>query len=217
MNSEGDSSSSGLFADLPDRILAELRAAAVRRAVPRNVMLFLQGDPGTSLYEVVSGKLKAFVDDERGNQVILNVIGPGEYFGELALIDGGPRSASVVTLTDTTLDVISQEHFQRFLEHHPEAAVAVSRALVFRIRALTDSVRDMALLDVYGRIVSKLQKLAEGRERIIHPRPTHQELASMVGSSREMVSRIMRELITGGYVEQASNALYLKRPLPPGW
>ncbi len=206
-----------LFSDLPEPMVAELRPLAVRRMVPRNVMLFLQGDPGSSLYIVESGKLKAFVDDKRGNQVILNVIGPGEYFGELSLIDGGPRSASVVTLTDSTLSVIGQEPFQQFLSQHPVAALAVSRALVSRIRSLTDSVRDMALLDVYGRVVSKLRKLAEGEENVIHPRPTHQELASMVGSSREMVSRIMRELITGGYVEQASTALYLKRPLPPGW
>ncbi len=206
-----------LFQDLPSPLLGEIGELVVRRHLPSNMVVFLQGDQGGSLYVVEEGTLKVFVDDEQGNQVILNLLNPGDCFGELSLLDGGTRSASVVTMTDATLTVLAREHFLAFLEHHPEAHGAVIRALVRRIRVLTGSVCDLALLDVYGRVAGLLSRLANPEDQSIRPRLTHREIASMVGSSREMVSRVMKELSTGGYLEQAPDALYLRKTLPPGW
>lgn len=206
-----------LFRDLPDSLLTELGDISVRRHLPANMVVFLQGDQGGSLYVVEEGTLKVFIDDEQGNQVILNLLNPGDCFGELSLLDGGPRSASVVTMTDTVLTVVAREHFTSFLQRHPEACSAVTRALVHRVRSLTNSVCDLALLDVYGRVAGLLTRLAEGEEQAVRPRLTHREIASMVGSSREMVSRVMKELASGGYIEQAPDALFIRKALPPGW
>lgn len=205
-----------LFRDLPAEARRELCEMAVRHSLPRRVMLFLQGDAGTNLYIVESGKLKVVAENSAGRHVILNVLGPGDSFGELALLDGEPRSATVTTITETNLLSIAQEPFLSFLATRPELAIAVARNLAGQVRRLSNSVRDLALLDVYGRVSSTLSELAGDADHI-RPKPTHQELASMIGSSREMVSRVMRELSLGGYVETRRDAIYLRRPLPPAW
>src|SRR5690606_37398506 len=151
-----------------------------------------------NFYIVEAGNLKVYVDGEDGRQVTLNWLEAGDYFGELALIDGEPRSASVMTLTPTELRVISQHDFHEFLANEPGVSLALMKALARRVRALTGSVRDMALLDVYGRVASVLQQRASAESGRIEPKLTHQEIADMVGASREMVSRIMRELTVGG-------------------
>jgi CRP/FNR family cyclic AMP-dependent transcriptional regulator len=206
-----------LFSGLSEEALTALARLTVKRRLPRNTVLFLQGDVSDSFYIVESGKVKVFVDDEAGNQVILNILAAGDTFGELALLDDEPRSASVMTLTDVMLIAISRAHFIPFLVDNPDIGAAMMRTLAKRIRSLTDSVRDLALLDVYGRVARLLERLAGGEDQAIRPRLTHQEIASMVGSSREMVSRVMKELTVGGYVEQTPDALLLRKRLPLGW
>ncbi len=206
-----------LFADLPDSAAEALLRYAKLHRYAKNSVIVNEGDHHNNFYIVVSGTLKVFVNGESGRQVTLNWLEPGDYFGELALIDGEARSASVMTLSPTELQVISQHDFHQFLQSQQQASLALMRALVRRIRALTGSVRDMALLDVYGRVATLLQARANADSGCIEPKLTHQEIADVVGASREMVSRIMRELALGGYVEQTANALYLRKPLPRGW
>jgi CRP/FNR family cyclic AMP-dependent transcriptional regulator len=207
-----------LFAELSDGAAESLLRYARSHKYPKHSVVVSEGDAQTHFYIVESGCLKVFVDGEGGRQFTLNWLGSGDYFGELALIDGGPRSASVMTVTPTELRVISQHDFQHFLQQESGAALALAlmKALARRIRVLTGSVRDMALLDVYGRVASVLQQRAAASGRI-EPKLTHQEIADMVGASREMVSRIMRELTVGGYIEQAAGALILHKALPKGW
>lgn len=206
-----------LFADLPDSAAEALLRYAKSHKYPKNSVIVNEGDQQNNFYIVVSGTLKVFVNGEGGRQVTLNWLEPGDYFGELALIDGEARSASVMTLSPTELQVISQQDFHHFLQIHQQASLALMRALVRRIRALTGSVRDMALLDVYGRVATLLQARANVENGCIEPKLTHQEIADVVGASREMVSRIMRELTLGGYIDQSASALFLRKPLPRGW
>lgn len=206
-----------LFADLSDSAADRLLRYAKLHKYPKNSIIVTEGDSQNNFYIVEAGNLKVYVDGEDGRQVTLNWLESGDYFGELALIDGEPRSASVITLTPTELRVISQHDFHEFLANEPGVALALMRALARRVRALTGSVRDMALLDVYGRVASVLQQRASAEGGRIEPKLTHQEIADMVGASREMVSRIMRELTVGGYIEQAAGALILRKPLPRGW
>lgn len=208
-----------LFSDLDEAELATLSGRAVRRQFQRNTIILNEGDHSDSLYLILSGKVKVFLSDETGKEVILNVQGPGEYFGELALIDAGPRSASVITLEKTRVAILSKPDFEAFLEKHPEANLKIMRGLVKRMRALSEDVRSLALMDVYGRVARLLLQLAEEEEdhRIIKETLTQQDIASRVGSSREMVSRILKDLRTGGYIEVENRRIILKEPLPHGW
>ena len=206
-----------LFADLPDSAAEKLLQYAKRHRYAKNSVIVSEGDNQSSFYIVESGSLKVYVDGDDGRQLTLSWLEAGDYFGELALIDGEPRSASVITLTPTELCIISQKDFQEFLQVEQGTALLLMKALARRIRALTGSVRDMALLDVYGRVANVLQQRALAHDGRIEPKLTHQEIADMVGASREMVSRIMRELTVGGYIEQAAGAIVLRKPLPRGW
>jgi CRP/FNR family transcriptional regulator, cyclic AMP receptor protein len=206
-----------LFADLSDSAADELLRCAKQHKYPKNSIIVTEGDSHSNFYIVVSGSLKVFVDGDAGRQVVLSWLEPGDYFGELALIDGAPRSASVMTLAPTVLQIISQQDFQEFLKANPGASLSLMKAMARRIRTLTSSVRDLALLDVYGRVANLLQQRASAEKG--HPalKLTHQEIADMVGASREMVSRIMRELAVGGYIEQTTGSILLLKTLPRGW
>lgn len=208
-----------LFSDLDKSEYEALSRKAVTRKYPRNTNIINEGDDSSSLYIIISGKVKVFVSDENGKEVILNVQGPGEYFGELALIDSGPRSASVMTTEKSTLSVLSKQDFCDFLEHHPAAVFKILRGTVKRLRVLTDNVKSLALMDVYGRVARTLLQLAreEGDEMVIKDALTQQDIADRIGASREMVSRILKDLKTGGYIEVDRKHITIKERLPHDW
>jgi CRP/FNR family transcriptional regulator, cyclic AMP receptor protein len=191
----------------------------VTRTYPKHTVLIHEDDVSDSLYVILSGKVKIFVSDEGGKEAILRIQKEGEYFGELALLDEKPRSASAITLEQSRLSVISKAAFHRCLAEHPELALKLLCALAQRIRSLTESVKSLALLDVYGRVARMLLELADekGDQFVIHERPTHQEIAQRVGASREMVSRIMKDLAAGGYIKVKSKAIIIPHKLPPAW
>ncbi len=208
-----------LFSDLDKAELELLSTRTVTRQYPRNAIIINEGDLSDSLYVIRSGSVKVFLSNEEGKEVILNVQRPGEYFGELALIDSGPRSASVITQEKTTLSLISKSDFEDFLRHHPAATVKIMQGLIKRLRALSESVRSLALMDVYGRVARLLLKLSqpEGDVRVIHDALTQQDIADRVGASREMVSRILKDLREGGYIEINDRHITLRERLPHGW
>lgn len=206
-----------LFASLPQALIDELEALCVSRRYAKNTVLFMEGDENNQLFVIRSGKVSVFLQGEEGKQLILNYMSEGEYFGELSLIDSQPRSASIMTVTDCEFLTLSREKFQEFVAKSPELSMKLMQELTGRIRKLTQSVKDLALLDVYGRVAHTLEKMCDEENAIRNPKPTHQDIANMVGSSREMVSRIMKELIVGEYIEQSSEAIYLRKPLPKGW
>jgi len=206
-----------LFEKVPSEYLDELEKLSVTRKYPKGTILVTEGDDSNHLYIIRSGKVSVYLGDDEGRQVILNYMQEGDYFGELALLDGEPRSASVMTVTPCEFIVISRASFQALLERSHDFSLVMNRELVRRVRELSDSVRDMALLDVYGRVIHVLEKMSDENKRIHSPKLTHQDIANMVGSSREMVSRIMKQLIIGEYIEQKSGYIEIKKKLPASW
>ena len=179
-----------------------LGGAGRMRHFQKGSIVLHEGDPSTSLYIIHSGRLKAFLSDDQGREIVISIMEPGEYFGEMAIIDNGTRSASVMAIEDAQLSVISREDFQQYLSVHPELSHTMMLGLIRRLRNATRKIGSLALLDVYGRVAGTLLQFAREEEGtlMIQERLTHQEIANMVGASREMVTRIMHDLVADGYI-----------------
>ncbi|MGH8690111.1 MAG: Crp/Fnr family transcriptional regulator [Burkholderiales bacterium] len=203
---------------LPQPLLDKIAAVATVRTFPKRAIIVTEGDDTDSLYVLLSGKARVFVADDKGREVQLNQLGPGEYFGEITL-DGGPRSASVTALEDCRCAVVKRAEFNTFLEQHPELALHIVRKLARRVRDLTENVRSLALMDVYGRVARLLLELAEEKDGrlMVSEHLTHKDIASRVGASREMISRIFSDLAEGGYVRKEDGQLVIARKPPPRW
>jgi len=207
-----------LLAELPSP-LQKLAALGVQRRYRTHAMLIEEGDQGGSVYLVLSGRLRAFVSDARGREVTLGLHGPGEYVGEMSL-DGGLRSASVQAVEPTICAVVTRETMLRHIASDPEFSLGLIVRLIRRARLATESARSMALLDVYSRLRKFLEERAQAQAdgtRRIGERLTHQAIASEIGCSREMVSRLIKDLEGGGYVESGGRQLVLLRDLPARW
>jgi len=208
-----------LFSELAPADTRVLTEHCTTRTYPGNTILITEGDETDSLYVIAEGQVKAYASDEHGKEVILSMMGPGEYFGELALVDDAPRSASIMTLTSCKLMIITKRDFQSCLAEHPEMSYSLIRALTRQVRHLTERVKSLALMDVYGRVARTLLQLAEEKDGklVIEQRLTHQDIANMVGASREMVSRIFKDLTSGGYLTVKNKTITINEKLPPGW
>lgn len=208
-----------LFSDLDGEELEEISRRAVVRSFPRNALVVHEGDDSDSLYVVLSGRVKVFLGDEEGREVIINTLGPGDYFGELALFDSAPRSASVMTMEQCRLGVLSRSDFEQAVDRNGRIALKVMRGLIQRLRHLTEDVKSLALMDVYGRVARLLLQLATEKDgvQVIEEPLTQQDIASRVGASREMVSRIFKDLRAGGYIETEGRKLVIRERLPRAW
>lgn len=202
-------------ATLTTQELKALSAHARVQSFPRNAVVVEEGDETASVFIIRSGRVKVYLRNPDGREVVLNIHGPGEYFGEMAL-EEAPRSASVVTLEPTRLVVVTRQDFKAFLSAHPAFALKLITRLMQRVRVLTGNVRNLALLDVYGRVARLLLELAVEKDGalVIAERLTQKDIAERVGASREMVSRIFKELVAGGYVALAGKQITLLRELP---
>jgi len=208
-----------LFSGLGDAELHTLFDHTSVRSFPKNSVVINDGDESNSLYVIVSGKVKVFLMNDKGKEIILNYQSAGEYFGELSLLDQVCRSASVITLEPCQFIIITKTDFMRCISLHPKIALRVMRDLTARLRELTDEVKGFALLDVYGRLTRVLLKLAEMKdgELVIEQPPSRKDLASMIGSSREMTTRIIKSLEEGGYISTQDKAMVIHGQLPPAW
>lgn len=204
---------------LSEEDIAQLAKLAYAKQFPARAVIVTEGEQTDALYVILEGKAKAYVSDASGKEAVLSLMGRGEYFGELS-IDERPRSASVMTLEPSKLLVIPNDKFRAFLSENPDFTVHFIRKLVHRIRELTRLVGNLTLLDAYGRVARLLLESAvdEGGAQVIRERLTQADIASRVGCSREMVSRIFKELTRGGYisVDAAHRIEILKRP-PERW
>lgn len=197
-----NSLSSPLFCDLQENELCILLSDGQKKNYSRNTVIISEGDQSHSFYMINSGKVKVFLDDDQGKEIVLSILGPGEYFGEMSLIDDEARSAGVMVLEDSLLTVISRLNFRNCLAKYPDIATRVMFGLVRRLRDANKKIGSLALMDVYGRVANALLQLASKRdgELIVEGKLTHQDIANMVGASREMVTRILRDLVAGGYI-----------------
>jgi CRP/FNR family cyclic AMP-dependent transcriptional regulator len=204
--------------DLPVQNAVDLMEHATVRSFPRHAIIISEGDDTDSVYFIISGLVKVFLADDEGNEVSIGSLKPGEYFGEMAL-EPGSRSASVIALEPTTLAIVRMADFRNFLRSHPDFVFSLIGKLIRRARVVTQNLKSLALLDVYGRLVQLLLQLAEqsdSKTEINEPL-TQQELASRIGCSREMVSKILKDLTAGGYLEITRKRIEIKRPLPASW
>jgi len=203
---------------LPPSLLEAVAKGATVRPYPKNAIIVSEGDETDSLYVILSGRARVYVSSPQGREVQLNMIGAGEYFGEVTL-DGGPRSASVMASEDCRCAVIKRSELLTIVEKQPQFALHMVRKLASRVRDLTENVRSLALLDVYGRVARLLLDLAETRDgKLVIDEPlTHRDIATRVGASREMISRIFSDLTAGGYVAKEDGKLVIVRKPPPRW
>jgi CRP/FNR family cyclic AMP-dependent transcriptional regulator len=201
-----------LFASFPEDQLRMLTTVVTRKSAPRSTTIMAGGDPTDSLYVVLSGRLKVMMSDAEGKEVILTILGPGEFFGEMGLIDDEPRSATVVTIEPCELLSIAKRDFKKCLAENFEMAMAVMRNLVRRLREADRKIGSLALLDVYGRVARLLLDMAEtvDGEKVVTKRLPKQDIAKMIGASREMVSRVMKDLQTGGFIEVRGSTIVLR-------
>lgn len=207
-----------LFANIDDRDLAQIAAFATLCTYSKNSIIITEGDTSSALYIILSGEAKVFVSDEDGRTNVINRLGPGDYFGELSLIDGEARSASIETLTKCQLSIFSRQFFVSYLEANPRVAIRLLEGMVQRLRRSTRHAKDLALMDVFGRIASVLLKSAtEEGGRLMTPPLTQQDIADQVGSSREMVSRILKDLRAGDYISMEGKRFIINKTIPEHW
>ena len=205
-----------LFSRLDDKALGNLEKAAIKRAYPKNTILISKGDKSDQLFVVLKGKLKVSITDASGKEIIMSLLGAGDYFGEMAMIDGESRSATIVTTQASEVLTISRDDFHRTLMSSPELMFELLKVLARKVRIATDKLESLAFEDVYGRLVKLLIQLARPHEDvwIVEDRLTHQEIANMIGSSREMVTRILKALTSGAYISIDRKRITIKRKLP---
>ncbi len=220
-----DAASPSAPAGLPpaDAASAHVEALARRgseRRYRRGALIIQEGDRGDTLFIVRSGRLRAFVADAGGKELTLGLYGPGEYVGEMSL-DGGPRSASVEAAEPTVCAVIARDELLAYIAEQPGFALELMARLIRRARLATENARSVALIDVYGRLTRLLDQLAGPPDaqghRSLTERLTHQQIAHHLACSREMVSRLLKDLETGGYVELRERRLVLLKSLPTRW
>src|SRR5687767_9063514 len=199
-----------------------LRALALRgnlRTYRKSSVVINEGDAGETLFILLQGSVKVFSTDQSGREITYGTITAGDYFGEMSL-DGGPRSASVMTLEPCICSIVTRNGVREHLAEEPEFALDLVSQVIRRARTATETARNMALLDVYGRVIATLESEAGPAKPdapVLLTQITHQSIASRVGASREMVSRLLKDLEKGGYIELGVKRITLKKKLPARW
>jgi len=208
-----------LFSGLPDAAIAEIEQHGSIKSYPKNAVVINQDDQTYSLYVILSGSVKVYISGEDGREAVLNHQSAGDYFGDLALIDKQPRVASVMTTEPSRFMVISREDFMACLSRNPEIAINLIKPMTSRMRMLAKNVSSLALLDVYGRVARVLLEQAEEQENgvMMTAQLTQQQIADMVGASRAMVSRILKDLKLGGYISIDKKRISIHQKLPLRW
>ncbi len=207
-----------IFAHLDDATLTGLARFAESRQFAPGAIVVGQDDPGEALYVLVSGKVKVALYGESGREIILSLFRtPGDFFGEMSLLDDQPRSATVIALERSTLLSLSRADFRTHLKAYPRTALEVLAELSRRLRRADEVIGNLALLDVYGRVARWLRQQADsdGEETsegvVIRQRPTQQQIAGMIGTSRETVSRTLSELTRRGHIAVSGRRILLRR------
>ena len=203
---------------LPDRLRLLAQRGELKR-YRKGHRLIEEGEHGDTIFIILSGRVRVYGTGERDREITYGTYGAGEYIGEISL-DGGPRSASVDTIEPCECAVVTRHTLLQHIVEHPEFALDLLAKVIRRARAATLSAKQLALNDVYGRLVLLLNSLAVDQAdgtRLISERLTHQETANRLGCSREMVSRLLKDLERGGYLVAANGNYTVVRALPSRW
>lgn len=202
-----------LFSNLTHQSIQELESISRRRTFAKGAVVITEGDGSDSLYVVISGKAVALRSDASGRQLVVNRFGPWDYFGEMSFFDRSARCATVMTKERCEVLMIARGDFLGFAEQHKEILWNVINALLAKLRKATEQIESLAFLDVYGRLARFLIE-NQDQDGVIAEKFTQQELADLVGSSRETVSRIFNELVAGGYIRKEKGRIVIQNKLP---
>lgn len=206
-----------LFSELTGRELDLLASSGSRRKFPAKNLVFQEGDPGEALLIILSGKVKVLLSGKDGQEFILAILGPGSFFGEMAILESAARSASVMTVEPCEFLFLRQKDLTDLLTQHPAMALKILKNLSQRLRKTNEHIRSLVMFDIYGRVARCLVNLAEAQggrvngQVVITNRPSFQELAKMIGCSRETLSRTVKILKEKGCLTVTRNAIYIKK------
>lgn len=202
-----------LFSGLTKDELTALARVSVAKTFGKHGIVLREGEKSDALYVVASGKVKVILSTGGGKEVILAILGKGEFFGEMAPLDQQPRSADVVVMEPTQLIVIGKVDFISCLANNPQIAFRIMQGLIQRLRSADRKIESLALMDVYGRVARTLLELAkpEGGKLVVGEKLSQQDLADMIGASREMVSRILRDLALSGHIRVEARKIILNQ------
>jgi len=208
-----------LFSSLKDEELEAINLVSIVKKYPKDMIILLADEEGDTLFVIIKGKVKITSFSEAGKEVIFSIMGEGDFFGDMSLLDGKPRSASVVSIEDSELCLLRRNDFNRLVEKHPGIALKLLKELTSRLRKADERIESLALLDVSGRIAGILLQIAEESGKrapdggvIIQSRPTHQELANMVGTTRETVTRILNQMEHNNYIVMSGKSVTILNP-----
>ncbi|MGD8350749.1 MAG: Crp/Fnr family transcriptional regulator [Gammaproteobacteria bacterium] len=198
--------------------LQSLVEIAVRRSYRKNCVIVHEGEESSAMFVLLEGEMRVYLEDDSGKQLTIRILKPGDCFGEVAMIGEMPRTASVVTQTDCIVCAFPRAKYLAFLKSYPDILLSLSKSLAQLVSDTTEELGTIAFSDVYGRIVyifSKYGMDEDGKKQV--PRFTHRELSRMIGSSREIVGKILKELEKGGYISVTPHHYVIDRELPDNW
>jgi CRP/FNR family transcriptional regulator, cyclic AMP receptor protein len=206
-----------LFSELTDQELGLLAVSGSRRKFPAKNLVLQEGEPGEVLLIILSGKVKVLLSGKNGQEFILAMLGHGNFFGEMAILESAPRSASVITVEPCEFLLLSQKDFTTLLKTHPTIALKILKNLSQRLRKTNENIRSLVMFDIYGRVGRCLLNLVEAQggrangQLLVQNRPSFQELAKMVGCSRETLSRTIKALKDNGCLTVTRNTIYINK------
>ncbi len=208
-----------LFSCLSAAELGYLSSRMVKRTYPKNSLIIYEEDLTNALYIIQTGKVKITKQHENGREVIIALLSHGDFFGEMSLIDDEPRSTNAVTKEKSELLILKREDLLPILSQNPRLSLNLMRVFAKRLREATGKIASLASMDVYGRIVQLFNELAHSKNgrRVIDDALTQQDIANSIGASREMVCRILKDLVKGGYIQIDHRVITIKKTLPAAW
>ncbi len=204
-----------IFEELPERDLEKIANLGTRKIFSKGSVILMEDEVGSALFIIINGKVKVSRLDETGREVILSILGPGEVFGEMSLLDGLKRSATVSAIADTEVLIIYRDDFLNLLNKHPQIAISLLRELALRLRKADMQIKSLSLKDAKGRIGCVLIMLADDLGKmykgqvIVESIPTQQDLANMAGTSRETVSRVLTRFQKEGLIKIEGRTLII--------
>ncbi len=207
-----------LFATLKDEELEAINQLSLNKKCPKDTVILLEDEEGDTLFIILSGKVKVTTFSETGKEVIFSLLSEGDFFGDMSLLDGKPRSATVISIEDSELKLIRRNDFTNLIKKHPGIALKLFEELTSRLRKADERIESLAFLDVTGRVAGILLQLAEERGEksinsvFIKSRPTHQELANMAGTTRETVTRVLKQLENKKYITMDGKDITIHNP-----
>ncbi len=205
-----------IFSELSDQDISSLARLANRRKCPKDSVVFFENEEGDFFFTILEGRIKVTILGDDGREVILSLLGPGDFFGEMALLDQEPRSATAIAVEDTELLSLHRTDFQSVLSDNRSITTGLIKVLTGRLRRANHQISTLALLDVYGRVARVIVDMAreEGRRlkdgRIAFRRATHQEIANRIGTTRETVTRMLKDLERQGLIHVENKELVVQ-------